>query len=273
MAGKIIIRVEEISKTLRAGKLVVAVLLQIRQPLLRISSTMPQLRIKEATTRQSSASFDPSPSKAMHSAIKSGDIIYNKGQGVPENYAEALKWLGLAANKGNAEAQFDLGVMYAEGHGVPQDYAEALKLFRLAADQGDAEAQYNIAVMYRDGNGVLRDFAAALKGFRLAADQGLATAQTNLGVMYEKGKEYRKTTLRLWRWHRLAANQGLAVAQHNLGLMYAAGRGVSKDIVGAYMWFSLSASQGEQNAVRDRDKAAGLMTPAQIAEAEKLARE
>ena len=130
-----------------------------------------------------------------------------------------------------------------------------------AADQGDALAQYNIAVMYRDGISVLQDYAAALKGFRLAADQGLPAAQSNLGHMYSKAQGVPQNYAEALRWYRLAANKGLAEAQHNLGFMYAVGRGVSKDLVSAYMWFSLSASQGEQNAVKNRDKAAGLMTP------------
>ena len=52
------------------------------------------------------------------------------------------------------DAQSILGVMYANGRGVPQDYAEAVKWYRLAADQGDAEAQHNLGVMYASGEGV-----------------------------------------------------------------------------------------------------------------------
>ena len=61
--------------------------------------------------------------------------MYAKGQGVPQDYAEALKWYRLAAEQGNANAQDNLGVMYANGHGVPQDDAEAVKWYRLAADR------------------------------------------------------------------------------------------------------------------------------------------
>ena len=56
-----------------------------------------------------------------------------KGHGVPQDYAEARKWYRLAAAQGNAEAQFNLGIMYANGHGVPQDYVQAHKWFNLAA--------------------------------------------------------------------------------------------------------------------------------------------
>jgi hypothetical protein len=68
--------------------------------------------------------------------------MYYKGNGVPQNYAEALKWFRLAATQGHAKAQSNLGVMYDEGQGVPEDDAGALKWYRLAAAQGNASAQF-----------------------------------------------------------------------------------------------------------------------------------
>ena len=78
------------------------------------------------------------------------------------------------------------------------------------------------------------------------------------------------TALRLWR---PLADQGNAHAQFNLGAMYANGQGVPQDYVRAHMWFNLSAAQGNQGAAKNRDIAARRMTPAQIAEAQKLASE
>ena len=75
------------------------------------------------------------------------------------------------------------------------------------------------------------------------------------------------------KWYRLAADQGHASAQCNLGVMYANGEGVPQDYVRAHMWFNLSAAQGDQDAAKNRDDVAKRMTPAQIAEAQKLARE
>ncbi|MFN8818923.1 MAG: tetratricopeptide repeat protein, partial [Holosporaceae bacterium] len=65
------------------------------------------------------------------------------------------------AEQGNAVAQYNLGVMYDEGQGVTRDYAEAVKWFRKAAEQGDANAQSNLGVMYGKGEGVTRDYAEA----------------------------------------------------------------------------------------------------------------
>ena len=84
------------------------------------------------------------------------------------------------------------------------------------------------------------------------------------------------------KWVYRAADQGLAVAQFVLGEMYASGQGVPEDIVRAHMWLNLSEAQaaqieGGQKLARDaqemRDALAGAMTPAQIAEAQQLARE
>lgn len=84
-----------------------------------------------------------------------------------------------------------------------------------------------------------------------------------------KRRDY-ATALRLIR---PLAEQGDANAQYNLGVFYDNGLGVPQDKVRAYMWFSLSAAQGREGAAAFRDLIARLMTPAQIAEAQKLARE
>ena len=80
------------------------------------------------------------------------------------------------------------------------------------------------------------------------------------------------------KWLRLGAEQGEDASQWLLGLSYANGEGVPQDCVQAYMWLNLAASkislrEIRDPAVRDRDRVAALMTPEQIAEAQKLARE
>jgi uncharacterized protein len=74
-------------------------------------------------------------------------------------------------------------------------------------------------------------------------------------------------------WYRKAAEQGDARAQNNLGIMYNKGDGVPQDRVTAYMWLNLAATSGFDEALRNRDIIAKRMTPAQIGEAQKLARE
>ncbi len=144
--------------------------------------------------------------------------------------------LGLTAC--TAEVDFNAGVAaYKLG-----DYATPLREWRPLAEQGNANAQYNLGFMYINGLGIPQDYAEAAK------------------------------------WFRKAAEQGYAGAQYNLGLMYGNGEGVPQDYAKAHMWFNLAASSFPPGADRDkavkyRDIAAERMTPAQISEAQKLARE
>ena len=161
---------------------------------------------------------------------------------------------------------------------VKQDYATALRLFRPLADQGDAEAQSMLGLMYDVGRGVPHDHAQALKWYRLAADRGNAWAQFNLGLMYDNGRGVPQDYAQAVKWYRLAADQGYAWAQNNLGNMYELGQGVPQDYVEAHKLFNLAAasvSSGDtrERAVKNRDRVAGMMTPAQIAEAQKRAGE
>ena len=158
------------------------------------------------------------------------------------------------------------------------DYAAALRLWRPLAEQGHAQAQYNLGVVYRKGQGVLQDYAVALKWYRLAAEQGFPDAQSDLGFMYDIGQGVPQDYAEAVKWYRLAAEQGHAIAQFNLGIMYDNGQGVPQDHMLAHMWLNLAASRsppGEDydEAVQLRDAVAERMTPVQIAEAQKLARQ
>ena len=154
-----------------------------------------------------------------------------------------------------------------------EDYATAYQLFRSLADSGNVFAQGIIGVMYAKGQGVPQDDAEAVKWYRRAADQGNAAAQLALASMYAKGRGVSQSDTEAVKWYRRAADQGEAWAQTSLGVMYARGQGVSRDYISAYVWFDLSAAQGDQAAASNRDAAARRMTPAQIAEAQKLARQ
>jgi len=153
------------------------------------------------------------------------------------------------------------------------DYATALRIFRQLADQGDASAQFNLGLIYDKGQGVPQDYAVAVKWYRKAADQGNASAQYNLGLMYLNGNGVTQDYGAAMRWYRKAVDQGHADAQFNLGVMYGNGWGVTQDYVQAHMWYNLAAARGQKDAGKWRDNLAEKMTPAQIAEAQKLAEE
>ena len=122
------------------------------------------------------------------------------------------------------------------------------------------------------------DYATALRELRPLAERGNAGTQRVLGVMYGKGRGIPQDYADALQWYRKAAEQGDAHAQYNLGSMYRDGHGVPQDDVQAHMWYNLAASsyypsEYRDEAVKNRDIVAMRMTPAQISEAQKLARE
>jgi hypothetical protein len=205
-------------------------------------------------------------------------FAYQNGRGgLPQDYAEAARWYRLAAEQGSVEAQYGLGRMYRIGEGVPEDDAEAARFYRLAAEQGHVLAQVNLGVSYATGEGVLQDYVEAVRWYRMAAEQGDAEAQFLLGFYYSTGEGLPQDYAEAVRWLRLAAEQGHAEAQFLLAKKYRFGEGVPQDYVQSHMWVNLAASRltGEtrEAAVEARDNVAQIMTPEQIAEAQRLARE
>jgi len=86
-----------------------------------------------------------------------------------QDYAAALAELQSLAEAGQADAQYQLGLMYAEGEGVMPDDVEATAWFRRAAEQGMPDAQFNLGLSYASGMGVVDDPVHAHKWFNLAA--------------------------------------------------------------------------------------------------------
>ena len=82
--------------------------------------------------------------------------MYNKGKGIEKNYKWAVFWYKQAADKGNAEAQLNLGIMFKYGRGVEENYTQAVNWFKMSAEQGNVEAQSNLGWMYEYGKGVNR---------------------------------------------------------------------------------------------------------------------
>ena len=124
------------------------------------------------------------------------------------DFATALREWKPLAEQGDVSAQGNLGVMDSKGEGVPKDDKEAVKWYRLSAEQGYAGAQFNLGVMYREGVGVPKDNKEAVKWARLAAEQGHAQAMVTLCVMYALGTGVPKDYVEAYKWGNLAAANG-----------------------------------------------------------------
>jgi TPR repeat protein len=159
------------------------------------------------------------------------------------DYFSAADWYQKAADQGLAIAEEELGFMFLDGTGRPKDFDAARKWFGKAAAQGDARSKYMIGTMYRDGDGVPQDYVMAANWVRQAAEQGEYQAQLDLAIYYERGE------------------------------------GVPQDYVQAYKWVILSIArfrgteQEREIVIKNRDRIATKMTPVQITEAQRLARE
>ena len=148
---------------------------------------------------------------------------------------------------------------------------------RSLAETGDAQAQYNLGVMHETGSGATKDLDKAVSFYQKAADQGNAEAQTRLGMLYALGRGVPQDDAKAVDWDLRAADQGNAEAQAQIGIMYADGLGVPQDDEMAYMWFNVAASRstGEDRKrhVKFRNKLAARLSRDQLAEAQHRARE
>ena len=112
--------------------------------------------------------------------------MYDFGQGVRENDAQAAQWYTRAAEQGHSGAQFMLGLMYASGEGVPENHSQAMHWYIRAAEQGLAEAQVRLSFIYADGEGVPRDDVQAYAWADLASAQGHERAANQRDLIGER---------------------------------------------------------------------------------------
>lgn len=152
-------------------------------------------------------------------------------------------------------------------------YARSVMLMKIAAERGDAPSQLQLGTLYEEGRVIRKDSALAFKWLKKAADQGMSTAQYGVAAKYEFGVGVRQDYSEAAKWYLAAANQHFAAAQMQLGLLYLNGQGVPKDIIIGHCWLNLSAANGEARALDERNRAAKLLTSAQVAEAQIMVRE
>ena len=196
-----------------------------------------------------------------------------KGAGVQSDAREALKWYRKAGEQGYIPSFARMGLVYLLGGGIPKDEVEAVRWFQKGAEKGDALAQFYLGIQYQRGQGVEKDLKASMKWFRAAAEQHLPGAQYDLGLAYYQGSGVEKDLAEAVKWFRKAAEQNDAEAQFMLGSSFALGNGVVKDDVEGYKWLLLAGGQNCESAKRSIVIVESRLTQNQRAEGQKLARE
>lgn len=203
--------------------------------------------------------------------------LYDKGEFVKRDTAEAIKWYTLAAEKNNTDAQLNLGNVYsstgnykaalgwylkaaqagsaAATHSAGWVYfnyaqgADALKqavvLFSSAAERGYAESQVMLGNLYTEGTGVPKDCAQALNWYRKAAATNNPAALAGIGYITASGCAGKKDPKTAVQYYSRAAAMGNPFAMLSLAAMYDTGQGVGKDIKKALEYYTAAASAGD----------------------------
>jgi tetratricopeptide (TPR) repeat protein len=173
-------------------------------------------------------------------------MLFECGLGVPQSVPQAIAWHERAAKAGNPQAMRILGVFYERGQGVPLDYSKARDLLEQAAKAGDALAMVELGYLYDSGHGgVSKDYAKARQLFDTAATAGEPMGMEGLGLIYEDGTGVPSDINKAYELYDKAAIAGDGGAMRRLGVLYALGKAVPKDKAKAYDWYKKAADAGD----------------------------
>jgi len=176
------------------------------------------------------------PSSSIASSTDKALKAMNKG-----DFKAALGELRPLAAKSDPDAQFLLGMLYDAGNGVPQDQATAASWYRKAAKQNHLLAQLFLGVLCYSGQGVKQDYVEAAHWFRAPAASGNDQAQFYLGSMYANGTGVKKDKAEAIRWLNKSAAQRNTRAMGMLATELFSGSRNDQDLVDAYAWSHLAA--------------------------------
>jgi hypothetical protein len=181
--------------------------------------------------------------------------------------AESFKAMTALADKGDAEAQYHVGMMHNNGIGTPRDPKQAFAWFQKSAASSDPLGAYKLGCYY-DGQGagiVALDPNEALKHKLVAAKAGYALAQSDVANHYARQGNPEEAL----KWWKMAADQGYPGALFSLSMAYSGGKGTPRDLSLSYAYFKLSKIPPRKNV----DEMAGLLSKPELEKAEKLVSE
>ena len=158
---------------------------------------------------------------------------------------EAYRYVLSAAERGNKEAQFELGLWYMTGNrGVPVDYSQATPWVEKAAEQGQQDALSYIWQLYFYGKGVTQSDTRAFQWLQRGAGAGNAMSAYYLGLFYYEGIATASDHAEAAVWFLDAADAGIGGASYYLGVMHLEGDGVQQGDEDAFYWFERGAAAG-----------------------------
>ncbi len=183
------------------------------------------------------------------------------------NDADTFKAMVALANKGDAEAQYHVGMMHNNGIGTQKDPRQAFEWFQKSAASNDPLGAYKLGCYYAGqfAGVVPPDANEALKYKLVAAKAGYALAQHDVAILYARQENSEEAV----KWWKTAGDQGFPDALYSLSGSYFQGKGAPKDLSLAYAYFKLSK-------VPPKDKVNGMATilsKPELEKAEKLVSE
>ncbi len=153
---------------------------------------------------------------------------------------------------------------FAQGQPSSEEAARVLENAKPLAEQGNANAQYNMGVLYDEGYGVDKNYETARSWYEKAAAQNYAKAEHNLGIMYQEGHGVPADSSKAAKWFERAAEHGEPAAQNNLAVMYVRGQGVPQDLSKAALWAARAAESGNKSAITNLPAIAANMPQSRI---------
>jgi hypothetical protein len=179
-------------------------------------------------------------------------LCYRAGDGVAENPSLAFNWIYKSANQGYVKAQLLIGAYYSIGYGVEKNLTKSAYWVRKAAEQGNAQAQWGLGECYRNGEGVEIDDSQSVYWYQKAAQQGLSYAQNSLGKCYKVGRGVDQDYAKALYWLSKAANQGIDESYYQLGMMYELGQGVTKNEDNALLLYEKASQIYDEKSIKSR---------------------
>lgn len=167
------------------------------------------------------------------------------GEGLKKDEKKGAEWLEKAANQKHLRAQFIMGSLYEDGIGMKRNDALAFEWFRRAAENGFAPAQHAVAMGYDLGKGVKQDPEAAAEWLEKAAAQSHAPSQTALAAKLERGVGVPKSPAKAALYYLRAAQQDFVPAMSRLANLYYSGNGVPVDYRRAGAWYQRAAQSDD----------------------------
>jgi S1-C subfamily serine protease len=194
-----------------------------------------------------------------------------------DDYRTAYKEWDAAARRGDAEAQYGLGLLFEFGLGLPQDFAKAVEWYSRAAARNQIDAQYALGYAYEYGRGVTRNYHEAAHWYKRAADAGDIDASIAMGYLHEHGLGVPQNDRQAAEYYRVASDQADPYGMYNYARLVADGRGTELNRPYAYALLGIVAGMAgaEEDirnlAIEERARLRPKLTSAQISEADSIA--